>query len=160
MPPVRKQVAVFMSNTPLPPHISLTPPPLQPQKLWLFHHRSVEQWGMQPAACAHFSFSLAFIRLHLSTGCSLTHTLASHVSCLIPSTPLSLSWGRPSADQGHLSACNGGLRLWSEISPLTAQRRGTATTDAKTLPTVCAWECVCVRTGTALSHFVSTGLTQ
>lgn len=145
MPPVRKQVAVFMSSTPLPLHISLAPPPLQPQKLRLFHHRSVEQWGMQPAACAHFSFSLAFFRPHLSTGCSLTHTLASHVSCLILSTPLSLSlsWGRPSADRGHLSACNGGLRLWSEISPLTAQQRGTATTDAETLPTLCVCE-VCV----------------
>lgn len=30
---------------------------------------------------------------------------------------LSLSWGRPSADWHHLSACNEGLRLWSEVSP-------------------------------------------
>lgn len=120
-------------------HLSLSPPSLHPQEPWLFHHRSIEQWGTQPAARSH---SPAFFCLHPSTGCSLTHTLASHVSCLIPSIPLSLSlsWGRPSADRGHLSACNGGLRLWSEVRPLTARRRGTAATDAKTLPSVCVLE--------------------
>lgn len=84
------------------------------------------------------AFTLAFFFLHLSTACGLTYTLASDVSHLILLTPLSLSpGGWPSANWGHLSACNGGLRLWSEVRPLTAQWRRTATTDAKTLESVC-----------------------
>lgn len=69
---------------------------------------------------------------------------------------LSLSWGRPSADWRHLSACNEGLRLWSEVSPPHGPaERGCHDRCLKTPECVC----VCVRTGTALSHCVRTGLT-
>ncbi len=155
MPPVRKQVAVFMSNTPLPPHISLTPPPLQPQKLWLFHHRSVEQWGMQPAACAHFSFSLAFIRLHPSTGCSLTHTLASHVSCLIPSTPLSLSPG--GGHQQTRAICLHVMEVWGCGARLVPSRPSGEGQPRQMLKhsRQCVRESVCVLEQAQLCHTLS-----
>lgn len=144
MPLVRKQVAVFMSNILF---SSLPPPSLHPWKLWLFSsqvRRAVQARLLM--ACRHLSISRPKFDSYLSPTCELLNSV--NLFCF--------SWGRPSANWGHFSACNGGLRLWAEVTHLMARWRRTAATDAKTLRFLCA----CVRTMPAPAHCVSTGLTH
>lgn len=91
-------------------------------------------WAVGHAArcsLALLFLSPAYFCLHLSTASTLTHTSASRVSCLIPSTPLS-----PSPGGGHRptgAICLHVMKVWGcgvRLVPPMAQRRGAATTDA------------------------------
>lgn len=115
----------FMSNSPLLPLLS---------SLSLLPRLSITR------SCGSFItgllsgtefLSLAFLLPSSVDWLQLDSYLRQPCELLDPVDPSPSPGGGHQPDRGHLSACNGGLRLWSEVRPLTARWRGTAATDAK-----------------------------
>lgn len=139
-PPVRKQVAVSRATL---PHLLSSLPVLS--SLYIprcvgFFITGLEQSRIQPGG----AYSHHWLSPVPSAACGLTWGCASHVSRLIPVTSRSVSQGEGRCRTGaiclHVMEVWG---LWSEVRPHTAHWRGTAATDAKTLPSVCACVTLC-----------------
>lgn len=106
------------------------------------------------------SLSIAFLPFHLSAGCSLTHTLAGHVSCLIPSTrppPSPSLLGGSHQQTGAI--CLHVMEVWGCGARLGPSRPSGGGQPRQMPKHSLACVYVCVRTGAALSHCVRTGLT-